>query len=431
LKASLRVVILSWEFPPRIVGGIAPHVYNLSCDLVSKGVDVHVVTCDFPGAEKSEEINGVHVLRVDSSKISSPNFATWVYLMNMHMQSEAADLINHLSGDVDVIHAHDWLVANAAIGLKHIFRVPLVATIHSTEMGRRNGLRTDYERMVHQTEKWLSHEAWRVICCSKYMASHVRSTFVLPEERVVVIPNGVDINDFPKEPDKTQFRRSFASDDEKIVLFVGRLVYEKGVQVLINAVPKVLAKVNAKFVIVGDGYLKDSLAGQVNRMGLNHKVYFTGFIDDQTLRKLYGCADVCVVPSLYEPFGITALEAMAAKVPLVVADSGGLSEIVGHDRTGVRVFPNNADSLAWGITRVLLNPVYATWIRTNAYNEVLDKYNWMKAGEKVKILYQWIRSEHQDGSWKPIRKAEKYVPLNRKSNLIIRPEVEKTPSLMD
>lgn len=349
----------------------------------------------------------------------------------MHMQSEAADLIGHLGGDVDVIHAHDWLVANAAIGLKHIFRVPLVATIHSTEIGRRNGLRADYERMIHQTERWLTHEAWRVICCSKYMASHVRSTFGLPEERVVVIPNGVDINGFPKGPDKMQFRRSFASEDEKIVLFVGRLVYEKGVQVLINAVPKVLAKVNAKFVIVGDGYLKDSLVGQVNRMGLGHKVYFTGFINDQTLRKLYGCADVCVVPSLYEPFGITALEAMAAKVPLVVADSGGLSEIVGHDRTGVKVFPNNADSLAWGLTRVLLNPVYATWIRTNAYHEVLDKYNWMKAGEKVRILYQWIRSEHQDGSWKSVREAEKYVSLNGKPKVIIRPEVEETTSLLD
>lgn len=423
--------MLSWEFPPRIVGGIAPHVYNLSCDLVSKGVDVHVVTCDFPGAKKSEEINGIQVLRVDSSEISSPNFATWVYLMNVYMQSEAADLMNRLGGNVDVLHAHDWLVANAAIGLKHIFRVPLVVTIHSTEMGRRNGLHTDYEIMIHQTEKWLSREAWRVVCCSKYMTSHVKSAFGLPDEKVVIIPNGVDINGFPQGHEQLEFRRSFASDDEKIILFVGRLVYEKGVQVLVNAMPKVLAKVNAKFVIVGDGYLKNSLMEQVNRMSLGHKVFFTGFIDDQILRKLYGCADVCVVPSLYEPFGITALEAMAAKVPLVVADSGGLSEIVAHDRTGVKVFPNNADSLAWGITRVLLNPAYSAWIRTNAHHEVLDKYTWTKAGEKVKILYQWIRSEHQDGSWKPTRKAEKHVPLTIEPDRIISPELEKTPSLLD
>jgi len=394
--------MLSWEFPPRTVGGIAPHVYNLSRHLARMGVDTYVVTCDFPGAPEREEVNGVHVVRVDSYKTPSPDFATWDYLMNVNMQKEAATIIRDLNGNVDLIHAHDWLVANAAIGLKHIFRIPLVATMHSTEIGRRNGLHTNYERMIHETEAWLAHEAWKVVCCSQYMVSHIKWAFGLPEDKVVMIPNGVNADMFKQEFNKREFKSKFASPDEKIVLFVGRLVYEKGVHVLINAMPKVLAGVNAKFVIVGEGGMKDFLRGQVHNMRLAHKIFFTGFLDEQSVRFLYQCADVCVVPSLYEPFGITALEAMAAKAPVVVSDTGGLAEIVEHDRTGVKFFANNVGSLAWSITRILLDPSYAEWIRSNAYRKVQETYNWSRIAEEVKILYQWIYDEYQHGSWKPM-----------------------------
>ncbi|MEM2873662.1 MAG: glycosyltransferase family 4 protein [Nitrososphaerales archaeon] len=401
MNRQLRVIMLSWEFPPRTVGGISPHVYNLSSHLARMGVDTYVVTCDFPGAPEYEEVNGVHVIRVDSYKTPSPDFATWDYLMNVNMQKEAATIISNLNGKVDLIHAHDWLVANAAIGLKHIFRIPLLATIHSTEIGRRNGLHTNYERMIHETEAWLAHEAWKVVCCSQYMVSHTRWAFGLPEDKVVMIPNGVNADVFKQEFKKQEFRSKFAEPDEKIILFVGRLVNEKGVHVLINAMPKVLARVNAKLVIVGEGGMKDFLKVQVNNMRLAHKIFFTGFLDEQSVRFLYQCADVCVVPSLYEPFGIVALEAMAAKVPVVVSDTGGLSEIVEHDKTGVKVYPNNVESLAWGITRVLLDPSYAEWIRSNADRKVREMYNWSKIAEKVKALYQSICDEYQHGSWKP------------------------------
>ncbi len=401
MNGSFRVVILSWEFPPRIVGGIAPHVYNLSRDLVRKGIDTYVVTCDFPGAPEYEEIDGVHVFRVDSYTSPSPDFATWVYLMNVNMEKESAALIRRLDGQINLIHAHDWLVANSAIGLKHIFRVPLVATIHSTEIGRRNGLHTKYERMIHQTEARLTHEAWKVICCSQFMTSHVRWAFGLPKDKIITIPNGVDSAAFSRKFNRDKVSSKYAHADEKIVLFVGRLVHEKGVHVLIGAMPKVLARVNAKFVIVGNGYMKDSLIGQVHRMGLAHKTCFTGFIDDETLKLLYSCADVCVVPSLYEPFGITALEAMAAHVPVVVSDTGGLSEIIEHDKTGVKVYADNSDSLAWGITRVLLDPDYADWVKKNAYNKVSKEYTWRKISQRTKILYQQVYDEYKSGSWKP------------------------------
>jgi glycosyltransferase involved in cell wall biosynthesis len=396
---ELRVMMLTWEFPPRIIGGISPHVYYLSKSLAKNGVKVYVVTCDFPGAPSHETVDGVEVYRVDSYKNPSPDFASWVYLMNMNMQKEAASIVRELGG-VDIFHAHDWLVANAGIGLKHVFRRPLLATVHSTEYGRRNGIHSDYERMIHETEAWLTYEAWKVICCSNYMVSHVKWVFGLPEDKLVMIPNGVDAKEYEKSDiDLNQFRRRFALPEEKIVLFVGRLVYEKGIHVLINAVPKVLEKVNAKFVIVGNGYMQQSLSEHIRNMGLTHKVMFTGFVDDRTLRNLQKCADVSVVPSLFEPFGIVALEAMAAKSPVVVSDTGGLSEIVEHEVTGIKVYPNNPDSLAWGITRVLLDENLANKLKENAYRKVVEMFNWEKISQQTKTVYESVLSEYSKTFW--------------------------------
>jgi glycogen(starch) synthase len=401
MSHDLSVMMLTWEFPPRIIGGISPHVYNLSKSLAKSGVKVYVVTCDFPGAPQRENIDGVEVFRIDSYKIPAPDFATWVYLMNVNMQKEAAALARSLGAKIDVFHAHDWLVATAGIGLKHVFRKPFFATIHSTEIGRRNGIHLDYERMIHETEAWLTYEAWKVICCSDYMVSHVRWAFGLPTDKLVMVPNGVNTEVYEKteKEDLGQFRNRFALPQEKIVLFVGRLVYEKGVHVLVNSVPKVLTKTNAKFIIVGNGYMRDQLANVVKGMGLAHKVLFTGFVDDETLRKLQICADVSVVPSLFEPFGIVALEAMAAKSPVVVSDTGGLSEIVNHDVDGVKVYTDNPDSLAWGITRALTDEAYANKLRINAYKKVQEKYNWNKIAQQTKSIYETVLSDYSKSFW--------------------------------
>jgi glycosyltransferase involved in cell wall biosynthesis len=401
MDRDLTVMMLTWEFPPRIIGGISPHVYYLSKSLARNGVKVYVVTCDFPGAPRHEVLDGVEVFRIDSYKSPSPDFATWVYLMNMNMQKEAAALAKSLKFKVDLFHAHDWLVATAGIGLKHVFRRPLFATMHSTEIGRRNGIHSDYERMIHETEAWLTYEAWKVICCSDYMVSHVRWAFGLPPDKMMMIPNGVntDIYAAVKKNELSQFRSRFALPEEKIVLFVGRLVHEKGVHVLVNAAPKVLEKVNAKIIIVGNGYMKEQLSGIVKGMGIAHKVMFTGFVDDETLRALQTCADVSVVPSLFEPFGIVALEAMAAKSPVVVSDTGGLAEIVNHDVDGVKVYPGNPDSLAWGITKVLTDEAYANSLRNNAHKKIQEKYNWDRIAHQTMSAYKAVLGEYSKSFW--------------------------------
>lgn len=399
MQHNLSVMMLTWEYPPRVIGGISPHIYFLSKHLAQQDVKVYVITCDFPDAPTHEVVDGVEVYRIDSYKNPAPDFATWVYLMNMNMQRETAVLMKKIGGKIDIIHAHDWLVANAGIGLKHIFRKPLLVTMHSTEMGRRNGLHTTAERMIHETEAWLTYEAWKVICCSDYMVSHVRYVFGLPNDKLVMVPNGVNTQSYEGENDTAVFRSRFALPEEKIVLFVGRLVYEKGVHILINAVPQVLSQVNAKFIIVGSGYMKEQLLNIVRSMGLEHKVLFEGFMDEPTLHKLQRCADVSVVPSLFEPFGIVALEAMAANSPIVVSDTGGLSEIVEHDVTGVKVYPNNPDSLAWGIVKVLQDAAYARYIRENAFRRVLERYDWAKIATETKRIYEGILSEYSKSFW--------------------------------
>jgi glycosyltransferase involved in cell wall biosynthesis len=401
MKRHLNVMMLSWEFPPRIIGGISPHVYFLSKHLSKNNVTVHVVTCDFPGAPAHETIEGVEVYRIDSYKNPSPDFATWVYLMNMNMQKEAAAIAVKLDDKIDVFHAHDWLVATAGIGLKHVFRKPLLVTMHSTEIGRRDGLHTSFERMIHETEAWLTYEAWKVICCSDYMVQHVKWAFGLPNDKLVMIPNGVNHGDYDEleHLNLGEFRRKFALPTEKIVLYVGRLVYEKGIHVLINAIPRVLEKVDAKFVIVGSGYMKDQLSTIVRSMALEHKVLFTGFEEEENLQKLQKCADVSVVPSLFEPFGIVALEAMAARSPVVVSDTGGLSEIVDPDLTGVKVFPNSADSLALGIIKVLANENYRKTVRENAYKQILKKYDWDKIAKQTRLMYSTILGEYSKSFW--------------------------------
>jgi glycosyltransferase involved in cell wall biosynthesis len=400
MKHELSVMMLSWEFPPRVIGGISPHVFFLSKSLAQNGVKVYVVTCDFPGAPAHEIIDDVEVYRVDSYKNPSPDFATWVYLMNLNMEKEAAALARKLPSGIDVFHAHDWLVATSGIGLKHVFRKPLLVTMHSTEIGRRDGIHTDTEKMIGETEAWLTYEAWKVICCSEYMVSHVRWAFGLPQDKLVMVPNGVKPHIFGDfKEDLRSFRRNWALPEEKIVLFVGRLVYEKGVHVLVNAVPKVLEKVNAKFIIVGSGYMKEQVLKIVQSMKMEQKVLFAGFTDDATLLRLQRCADVSVVPSLFEPFGIVALEAMAAKSPVVVSDTGGLSEIVDHDWTGVKVYPNNPESLAWGIVKVLTDENYKKNLVENAYRKILDKYDWEKIAQQTKKIYEGVLGEYSKSFW--------------------------------
>ena len=235
----------------------------------------------------------------------------------------------------------------------------------------------------------LTYEASEVIVNSNYMKSELQRLFGLPFEKINVVPNGVNLNLYSGVERDYEFRRQYAADNEKIILFVGRLVYEKGIQHLIAAMPKILEKYHdSKLVIAGKGGMIDELKAQVNAMGISNKVYFTGYLNSKQVVKMYKCADVAVFPSTYEPFGIVALEGMLSGTPVVVSDVGGLNEIVQHGENGMKSYAGNPNSLADSIVSLLYDPALCMKVAKNAKAKVRAEYNWQKIAQDTHFAYQ-------------------------------------------
>ncbi len=385
----MKILMLTWEYPPRIVGGIARVVHDLSKRLIKDGHEVTVVTYrDNADVPEYENDKGVNVYRVDNYMIHPNNFIDWILQLNFNLVSKATEIINK-EGGFDVIHAHDWLVANAAKALKNAYGIPVVATIHATEAGRNSGIHDDTQRYINDTEWMLTYEASEVIVNSNYMKNELQRLFGLPYEKINVIPNGINLSNFIGIERDYDFRRQYAMDNEKIILYVGRLVYEKGIQHLIAAMPKVLSNYHdAKLIIAGRGGMMDELRQEASNLGLNDKIYFTGYLDSKQVQKMYKCADVAVFPSTYEPFGIVALEAMLAGVPTVVSDVGGLDEIVTHGVDGMKAYAGNANSIADSITALLYDHQLATNVAKKAKQKVKEQFNWEKIAQDTHFTYE-------------------------------------------
>ena len=385
----MKILMLTWEYPPRIVGGIARVVHDLSKRLIKDGHEVTVVTYrDNAGVPEYENDKGVNVYRVDNYMIHPNNFIDWIMQLNFNLIAKATEIINKESG-FDVIHAHDWLVTYAAKSLKNAYDIPIVATIHATEAGRNSGIHDDTQRYINDTEWLLTYEATEVIVNSNFMTNDLQRLFGLPYDKINVIPNGINLNNFTGIERDYDFRRQYAMDNEKIILYVGRLVYEKGIQHLIAAMPKILSNYHdAKLVIAGKGGMIDELKAETSSLGLDNKVYFTGYMDSKKVQKMYKCADVAVFPSTYEPFGIVALEAMLAGVPTVVSDVGGLDEIVTHGVDGMKSYAGNSNSIADSVTALLYDHQLATNISKKARQKVKEQFNWEKIAQDTHFTYE-------------------------------------------
>ncbi|MBR2704253.1 MAG: glycosyltransferase family 4 protein [Clostridia bacterium] len=387
----MKILMLTWEYPPRIVGGIARVVHDLSHRLVKDGHEVTVVTykdANIPNLADYEDDKGVQVYRTENYMITPNNFTDWIMQLNFNLIAKATEIINK-EGKFDVIHAHDWLVTYAAKTLKQSYKIPLVATIHATEAGRNSGIHDEVQRYINDTEWLLTYEATDVIVNSNYMKNELQRLFGLPYDKINVIPNGVNLNLYSGVERDYNFRRMYAMDNEKIILYLGRLVYEKGVQNLISAMPKILDKYNdAKLVIAGKGGMIDELRNQVNYMGIQNKVYFTGYLDSESVKKMYKCADVAVFPSTYEPFGIVALESMLSGTPTVVSDVGGLNEIVDHGVDGMKSYAGNSNSIADSVLALLYDQSLCNNISKNAKAKVKNNFNWNKIAQDTHYVYE-------------------------------------------
>ncbi|MGD8506031.1 MAG: glycosyltransferase family 4 protein [Candidatus Bathyarchaeota archaeon] len=385
----MKISMLTWEYPPRIVGGIARHCHDLAKALAALKHEVHIFTLDFPGAPAFEETeDGIKIYRV-TCELGHPHFLTWVLLFNHFMEKRMAEVSQKT--EFDVLHVHDWLTAPVGIAFKYSIGKPLLLTIHSTEHGR-SGIHNPDSSTIDGVEWWSTYEANKVITTSGSMKSEICDHFKLPWEKVDIIPNAIDPSKYRGSVDRGAVRARYGvRSHEKLVLAVGRLVPQKGIEYLIQAVPSVARRFpEAKFIIVGEGWYRDHLQYQAGTTGQAGRIKFTGFIPDHELIALTKSADVLVVPSIYEPFGIVALEGMAAGAPVVASKVGGLAEIIEHDKTGVLVYPGNPDSIAWGINHVLSNPDHARWLAQNAKRTVPKAFSWKAIAKKTVKLYSEV-----------------------------------------
>ena len=385
----MKILMLTWEYPPRVVGGISKVVYDLSHKMVKEGNEVTVVTYkDGDNVKYYENDKGVEVYRVDNYMIRPNNFIDWIMQLNFNMITKANEIINK-NGKFDVIHAHDWLVAYSAKSIKESYNIPLISTIHATESGRNSGIHDETQRYINDSEWMLTYESSEVIVNSNYMKNEVQRLFGLPYDKINVIPNGVNLQLFSNVNVDYDFRRQYAMDNEKIILYVGRLVYEKGIQNLIAAMPKTLDRYHdSKLIICGRGGMIDELREQVKYLGIDNKVYFAGYCDSKKMQKMYKCADVAVFPSTYEPFGIVAIESMLSGTPTIVSDVGGLNEIVEHGVTGMKSYAGNANSIADSVLALLFDPKLCANISQNAIKKVKENYNWAKITDNTYYVYQ-------------------------------------------
>ncbi|TDB93542.1 glycosyltransferase family 1 protein, partial [Micromonospora fluostatini] len=293
------------------------------------------------------------------------------------------------TGTYDVIHAHDWLVAHTAMTLRDHLDIPLVTTIHATEAGRHQGwLPEEMNRTIHGVEQWLAAESGRVIVCSGYMRDEVGALFDVPAERVDVVPNGVEPHRWRVPASAVASARARFAGDGPLVTFVGRLVYEKGVQHLLAGLPRLRERhPGLRVVIAGDGPYRADLEADVHRLGLGGAVSMPGFLGGTDLPAVMAASDCFAVPSIYEPFGMVALEGAAAGAPLAVAATGGLAEIVEPGVTGMTFAPQDPDGLTEAVHALLSDTERARALARRARAMVHEQYGWSAIAHRTATAY--------------------------------------------
>lgn len=383
----MRVLMLSWEYPPVVVGGLGRHVHALATCLAAAGHEVTVVTRHGEGAGYDEVVDGVRVLRAaqDPPLVPMSDLLAWTMALN-HALLRAA--LRAGLPPPDVVHAHDWLVAHAATALKEHFAVPLVATVHATEAGRHQGwLPGPLNRAIHTVEWWLTYQARRVVTCSAYMGWEVTRLFELPPGKVDVVPNGTDLRAFRARPAAVAAARARWAAGGPLLVYAGRLEWEKGVHVLLAALPRLRRRhPGVHLVVAGTGTMADDLRQRARGHRLGRSVTFAGTLPTGELAALMAAADVVVAPSLYEPFGLVALEAATAGAPLVVSDTGGLREFVQHGVSGLRTAPGDPAALAGAVSTLLRDEVGAQRMARTA-RAAAASVSWPRVAELTGSVY--------------------------------------------
>jgi glycosyltransferase involved in cell wall biosynthesis len=413
----LRIGFFVWEYPPKLVGGLGTYAEYITHEFVDLGHDVTVFTLN-PGDLKTREVlKGVEVHRpviADASNVF-PMFVTddlrkWgtnirffndIFIYNVLSATKFInELINKEGYKFDIVCVHDWLSSIASIVVKNETKIPVVFHVHSTEWGRSGGQGSE---VVFHFESATAQIADRIITVSHAMRDDlIRHGW--PEQKISVVWNGVDPERY--NPDKCvqedieKVRDKYdIKNDERMLFFLGRLTWVKGVRNLLQAMPLILKEYpKTKLVILGKGEEQKDVAETANRLGIKDKVICNfEFIPEEERILHYAAADVCIFPSVYEPFGIVSLEAMSMAKPIVVGAHGvvGFREQVipsGPDQNGIHVNGEDSADIAWGVKEVLKDPEKAKKWGENGRKRVLQYFTWKKVAEQTLQIYQSLQS---------------------------------------
>jgi len=402
----VRVLHVSWEYPPLVYGGLGHHVHALAEAQAAAGHDVAVVTQLADGAAADEVVNGVRVARagVEPIRTGAGELLGWVAGLNRALARTGTALATPWRPDV--VHAHDWVVADAARTLRDALEAPLVVTVHATEAGRHQGwLPGDLSRAIHRTEWRLVGDARRVVTSSDAMRREVLALFDAAPLRVAVVRPGLDVAAWRARPRDVTAVRARHRGEGPLLVTAARLEYEKGVHTLLEAVPRLRRRFpGLRLVVVGRGSQREVLEQQARTSRLSRAVDFTGWLDAHALAATLAAADLVVLPSVYEPFGLLALETAAQGTPIAVSRTGGLAETVVDGVTGRTFAPLDPRDLAQVVTQVLDDPRNASAMARAAFRRLGAEHDWSSAAERTVEVYADAVAERDSGARLPRRR---------------------------
>jgi glycosyltransferase involved in cell wall biosynthesis len=384
----VRIAILSWESLHSIcIGGVGVHVTELAASLERKGHEVHVFTRMAYGQQHYEMIDSVHYHRCPFQL--NPDFIEEINDMCRSFVHHLFRTEDYMGNHFDIVHAHDWLAANAMNWIKQGRGRKGILTIHSTEYGRcGNNFYGGSSANIREIERSGTYRADRVITVSQALRNEVMWMYEVPWWKVSAIHNGVNLHHFDGwlTPDWVKGRYGIGPMDPT-VLFCGRMVFQKGPDLLVEAIPSILRFYpNAKFIFAGDGEMRPQVEWRAHQLGVAHAARFIGFKTGWDLIDLYKACDVVCVPSRNEPFGIVLLEAWSAGKPVVASKNGGPDEYVWHEVNGLKIYPH-PESIAWGLGTLFTNFEWARWMGRNGRTAVETAFTWDVVADQVLAVY--------------------------------------------
>ena len=414
----MKVLMFGWEFPPMNTGGLGTACYGLTKGLSQNGVETVLVLPQAAAEADTQIVPGtigpsrqkatwefgslkIRSANVANVKVKSVRSAMAAYMTPSQYEQYMLKMKgikpiygNNLFEEVerfaqqaaaiakeeqfDIIHAHDWMTYKAGLAAKRVSGKPLVVHVHATEFDRTGGLGTNEH--VYGIEKAGMQQADAVIAVSGYTKQKIIEHYGIPESKINVVHNAIDSDDIPKI-------HTEKNPGQKTVLYLGRITLQKGPDYFIEAAKKALeSDPNIRFIVAGSGDMEPAVIEKAAGLGIGHNVLFAGYLKDEEIHRAYRMADLYVMPSVSEPFGITPLEAVMNNTPVIISKQSGVKEVLKHS---LQVDFWDTDQMANKIVAALRYKEMHSELQRNSYDEV-SRLSWSKQAQKCIDVYNSV-----------------------------------------